>query len=114
MIGNPPVSLSGCRHQWSASQGNATEPAAPADCLLLAQIRHSPDLGAKRTLTNRSLPRGYPSTQSVNLTAAQDLNSSPQTSQCEPWNYVDVRRPINPHTSRMSTAPTMLAMKPAP
>jgi hypothetical protein len=25
-----------------------------------------------------------------------------------------VRRPINPHTSRMSAAPTMLAMKPAP
>jgi hypothetical protein len=39
---------------------------------------------------------------------AQDLSTH------GPCNYADVRRPINPHTRRMSTAPTMLAMKPAP
>ena len=32
---------------------------------------------------------------------------------CEPCNYVR-RLAINPHTSRMTTAPTMLPMKPAP
>ena len=35
-IGDQQVSLSGCRPQWSASQGNATRPAAQAECLLLA------------------------------------------------------------------------------
>ena len=38
---------------------------------------------------------------------------SVQALRCEPCNYVR-RLAINPHTSRMSTAPTMLPMKPAP